>query len=218
MRTIVMAIVVLLALFASLVPAHAAKAKAPRGTSITELDIRICMGIAGADAATQIPVCTKIINSGKVKHPHESEYYAYRAGAYLALDRGNDAVTDLNKAIALVDKPEFRFQRAVAFMATNDLDKAMADLDQVIAVKNDFATAYFMRGVIHYRNAEFKAAVPEFDKAATLIPTYYQAIFARGASKLKSDDADGGKLDVKTARGMSGHADEDAAKIGITAP
>jgi tetratricopeptide (TPR) repeat protein len=218
MRTFLKAIVVTAALLAGFSPAHAAKAKAARGTSITELDIRICMGIAGADAAQQIPVCTKIINSGKVKHPHESEYYAYRAGAYLAVDRGSDAVTDLNKAIALVDKPEFRFQRALASMATNDLDAAITDLDRVIAVKNDFATAYFMRGVIHYRNAEFKAAVPEFDKAATLIPTYYQAIFARGASKLKSNDEEGGRADVKTARGMSGHADEDAGKIGISAP
>jgi tetratricopeptide (TPR) repeat protein len=218
MRTFVRAIVVVATLFAGISPADAAKAKAARGTSITELDIRICMGIAGADAAAQIPVCTKIINSGKVKHPHESEYYAYRAGAYLALSQGGEALADMNKAIALVDKPEFRFQRALAFMATNDLDKAMADLDKVIAVRHDFATAYFMRGVIHYRNAEFKAAVPEFDKAASLIPTYYQAIFARGASKLKSDDTEGGRADLKTARGMSGHADEDAGKIGISAP
>ena len=198
--------------------ADAKGTRSAKGSSITEMDIRVCMGIAGADAQTQVQTCTKILNSGKVKHPHESEYYAYRAGAYLELDKATEALADMNKAVGLVDKPEYRFQRAVAFMANNKLDEAMADLDNIVSTRKDFATAYFMRGVIHYRNAEFKKAIPEFDKAATLIPTYYQAIFARGAARLRADETDAAKADVKTARGMSGQADADMAKLGISAP
>lgn len=195
-----------------------AKPAGARGTSITEMDIRVCMGLAGADAQTQISTCTKIINSGKVKHPHESEYYAYRAGAQLAIGHTAEALADMNKAVALVDKPDFRFQRALAYMAANQLDSAMTDLDRVVSAKSDFSAAYFMRGVIHYRRAEFRESIPEFDKAATLVPTYYQAIFARGAARLKIDEADAGRADVKTARGMSGHADADMSKLGISAP
>jgi tetratricopeptide (TPR) repeat protein len=203
---------------ASPIEASAKTTRGAKSASITELDIRVCMGIAGADAPTQVQACTKIINSGKVKHPHESEYYAYRAGAFLVLEKNSEALADMNKAVSLVDKPEFRFQRAVAYMANDNLDAAMNDLDKVIAAKSDFAAAYFMRGVIHYRNAEFKQAVPEFDKAASLIPTYYQAIFARGAARMRADETDAGKADVKTARRMSVHADADMAKLGISAP
>ena len=195
-----------------------AAAKTARTSSLTEMDLRVCMGFAGADTHVQIATCTKIINSGRVKHPHESEYYAYRAGAYLAIGEAGLAVTDLNKAVSIQDKPDFRFQRALAYMAANDLGPAQSDLDQVVRVKGDFAPAYFMRGVIQFRQAEFAKAEPDFDKAYSLLPSYYQALFARGVSRVRLDNADKGQTDIREARGMSSHADDDLRKLGIEAP
>ncbi|MEQ1754188.1 MAG: hypothetical protein ABL973_08635 [Micropepsaceae bacterium] len=195
-----------------------ASAKPARPSSLTEADLRMCMGFAGADAKVQIATCSKIINSGRVKHPHESEYYAYRAGAYMAIGDAGQALTDLSKAVSIQDKPDFRFQRALAYMAANDLGAAQSDLDQVTRTKADFAPAYFMRGVIKFRLAEFAKAETDFDKAYSLLPSYYQALFARGVSRIKLDNADKGQADVREARGMSSHADDDLRKLGIEAP
>lgn len=192
-------------------------AKPKNKATITEADLRICMGFAEATPQVQIATCTKVIGSGKVKHPHESEYYAYRAGAYLASRRPKEAVADLHKAIAIHDKPEFRFHRALAHMASNDLDAAMKDLDVVVEIKKDFAAAYFMRGVIHYRLAAYDKSTPEFDKAYTLLPSYAQALYARGASKLKANDTSG-RADIDQARGMRSRVDGELKRLGIRAP
>jgi tetratricopeptide (TPR) repeat protein len=192
-----------------------AMAKPVKGVRVTEQDLRICMGFAGASPADQVPVCTKILQSGKVKSPHHADYHAYRAGAYLALKKSTAALDDLNKAIAVRDKPEFRFQRALVHMARGTMDDALVDLDVVVRQKADFAPAYFMRGAIAFRRKDFKLAEQEFDEAADRLPSYYQAIYARGVAKSRSGDASGGEADMKAARGMSSRVAEDLALMDI---
>lgn len=192
-----------------------ADAKSTKGVRVTEQDLRICMGFAGASPAEQVPVCTKILQSGKVKPPHQADYHAYRAGAYLVLKKSAAALDDMNKAIAVLDKPEFRFQRALVHMARGTMDEALSDLDTVVRVKPDFAPAYFMRGAIAFRRSDFKLAEKEFDAAAGKLPSYYQAIFARGVAKARSGDTSGGDVDMKTARGMSSRVEQDLALMDI---
>jgi tetratricopeptide (TPR) repeat protein len=192
-----------------------ADAKSTKGARVTEQDLRVCMGFAGASPAEQVPVCTKILQSGKVKSPHQADYLAYRAGAYLALKKSAAALDDLNKAIAVLDKPEFRFQRALVYMARGTMDEAVSDLDTVVRLKPDFAPAYFMRGAIAFRRSDFKLAEKEFDAAAAKLPSYYQAIFARGVAKARSGDTSGGEADMKTARGMSSRVAQDLALMNI---
>lgn len=193
----------------------AADAKTSKGIKVSEQDLRICMGFSGAGPAEQVPVCTKILQSGKVKPPHQADYLAYRAGAYLALKKSTAALDDLNKAIAVLDKPEFRFQRALVHMARGTMDEALADLDTVVRLKPDFAPAYFMRGAIAFRRSDFRRAEQEFDGAADRLPTYYQAIYARGVAKSRAGDKAAGEADMKTARGMSSRVEEDLALMDI---
>lgn len=204
-----------LVLLGSVILVSVAEAKTAKGVRVTEQDLRICMGFAGASPGDQVPVCTKILQSGKVKAPHHADYHAYRAGAYLALKKSAAALDDMNKAIAVLDKPEFRFQRALVHMARGSMDEALVDLDTVVRLKADFAPAYFMRGAIAFRRNDFKLAEREFDDAVERLPTYYQAIYARGVAKSRSGDASGGEADMKTARGMSGRVAEDLALMDI---
>lgn len=192
-----------------------ADAKPTKGVRVTEQDLRICMGFADASPADQVPVCTKILQSGKVKPPHQADYLAYRAGAYLALKKSTAALDDLNKAIAVLDKPEFRFQRALVHMARGTMDEALADLDTVVRLKPDFAPAYFMRGAIAFRRSDFRRAEQEFNGAVDRLPTYYQAIYARGVAKSRAGDKAAGEADMKTARGMSSRVEEDLALMDI---
>lgn len=209
------AILFLLVFGAGLVGGLEAEAKPARGGALTERDLRACMGLGGADPASQVAVCTRILNSGRVRHPHQSDYHAWRAGAYLALKQTKPALADLDKAIALQDKPSYRFQRALVHMARASFEAANKDLDAVVKATPDFAPAYFMRGAIAYRQAEYPLAVTSFDTAVTKLPTYYQAIYARGLARMKSGEEEAGRKDLEAARGMSDHVEKDIAALDL---
>jgi tetratricopeptide (TPR) repeat protein len=209
-------VILSLAVFgAGLVGGLQAEAKPARGGALTERDLRACMGLGGADPASQVAVCTRILNSGRVRHPHQSDYHAWRAGAYLALKQTKPALADLDKAITLQDKPSYRFQRALVHMARASFEAANKDLDAVVTATPDFAPAYFMRGAIAYRQAEYPLAVTSFDTAVTKLPTYYQAIYARGLARMKSGEEEAGRKDLEAARGMSDHVEKDIAALGL---
>lgn len=191
------------------------KPKPASGTQITQNDVRICMGVDGSTPDDQIPACTKIINSGKVKAPHTGDFYATRAAAYFAKNELDKALTDLNKAITIRQAPEFYFQRGMVNMSMRSLDAAKADMGQVMKLKPDFSPPYLMRGLISYNSAEYAEALPFFDGAIQRNPTYYQALFARGATKKKLGDIDAGEKDIADARGMSNKVDDIMKGMGV---
>lgn len=209
---LIAAVVAALALGAGVAPA---KPK-PKGISVTVQDIQVCSGASGSSPEEQVPVCTKIINSGKVKHPYESDYYATRGAAYFALKQLDKALADLNKAIGIRQSPEFYFQRALIQMANRNTDAAKTDLAEVMKLKPEFSPSYFMRGLISFQGGEYAEAAKYFDGAVQRLPTYYQAIYARGVAKKKAGDESGGDRDIKDARGMSSHVEEDMKQLGLT--
>lgn len=187
----------------------------PKGTSVTERDVLTCNGSNGSKAQEQIAACTKLLNSGKIKSPHEGDFYAMRASAHFALEQREKALADLNKALTYRQVPEIYFQRALLHIAMKNADSAKNDLAQVMKLKPDFAPAYFMRGLIAYDAGDYAEAVTHFDGAVNRLPTYYQAIYARGVAKKKAGDEKGGEKDVRDAKGMSQHVEADMEKLGF---
>ena len=175
-----------LALALGATPALAKKQKsAPKtaSTTITESDVRVCIGTDGSAPNDQIAACTKIINSGKIHHPHEGDYYATRGAAYVAIKQFDAALADYDKALSYQQKGEFYFQRSLVLMAKNQPDKAKADLAQVIVLNPEFAPAYFTRGLINYQGSDYKSALADFDAATQRKPLYYRAIFAQARQR-----------------------------------
>jgi tetratricopeptide (TPR) repeat protein len=191
-----------------------AKPKA-KSSPVTERDVQACIGANGSTPQQQIAACTKLLNSGKIKPPYEGDYHALRAAAYFALKQYDKAIADLNKGLSIRTTPEIYFQRALVHMAMQNIEPAKADLAQVMKLKPDFPPSYFYRGLIAYEAAEYTEAVKYFDSAVQRLPTYYQAIYARGVAKKKAGDDSGGDKDVREARGMSGHVEKDMEKLGL---
>lgn len=212
-----LAVAVVLALGAA--PAVAkGKAKAvAKGTRITAADVQMCNGTSGSTPPEQIEACTKIINSGQIKSGHEGDYYATRGAAFFALHGFAQAKADFDKALSLLQRPEYYFQRSLVLIALHDVDGGKADLAQVIKLRPDFAPGYFMRGMVALKADDYAEAKSYFDQALQRLPTYHQALFARGVAKKKSGDESGGDRDIKDARALSQHADEDMKKLGVTA-
>ena len=202
-------------LFVVCAVAAAAQAK-PQGTgALTAVDVQACLGVSGASPDDQIAACTKIIGSGKIHKGKESDFYGFRGAAYYATRKFDEAEADFDTAIAHERKPEFFFQRALVRMAQDKRDKAREDFAQVVALRPDFAPVYLMRGVASYQDGDYKAALADFDAATQRRQMYYQAIFAKGAAKLRLGDL-GGNDDLKQARGMSAHADDEMQALGVT--
>jgi tetratricopeptide (TPR) repeat protein len=193
----------------------AAKPAKPAPCQLTTTDLRTCMGVNGASAKEQIPACTKIINSGSVRHPYEADYYATRGSAYLSTRQLALALADLDKALSIRKAPEFYFERGIIYLAMKRTTEGKADLAETIRLKPEFASAYMMRGVASFSTGDYADAITDFDQAIKHQPSYYQALFARGVAKQKKGDSSGAK-DIADARGMSAHVDQDLAKFGIT--
>jgi tetratricopeptide (TPR) repeat protein len=90
-------------------------------------------------------------------------------------------------------------------------------LAQAIKLKPDFAPAYLMRGLVSFQAGDHKDALTFFDEAVKRVPTYYQALYARGVAKKKIGDDSGGDKDIKDARGMRPKVDEEMKKFGVVA-
>lgn len=200
-------------------PTYAADKQKPKaaskGTVLTVNDIRVCMGVDGSSPDDQIPACTKVINSGKVRPPHHGDYHATRGAAYFAKGDLDKAMADLNKALSIRQAPEFYFQRALINLAKREVDAGKADLAQVMKLKPEFAQAYLIRGIIAYNEAEYQEALKNFEGTLQRIPSMYVAIFARGVTKKKLGDVEGGAKDIKEARGMSPNVDKDLEAFGL---
>lgn len=187
----------------------------PRPGQLTTTDLRGCMGLNGSTAEQQVTLCTKIINSGKVKAPYTGDYYATRAAAYLSLNKPDKALADINKALTFRKAAEFYLQRGVINMALHNAEPAKADLSEVIRLKPEIPLTYLLRGLVAYEEGNFADAIAYFDKAVTRKPKYYQAIFARGVAKKRNGD-EGGDRDIADARALSTHVDKDLARYGLT--
>lgn len=186
-----------------------------KGVVITEKDVLTCNGTNGSTSQQQVVACSKVLTSGKIKAPHEGDFYAMRAAAYFALKTYDKSLADLNKAVSYRQAPEIFFQRAMLHIAMTNNDAAISDLAQVMKLKPTFAPAYFMRGLVAYNAGEYREAAGYFDNAVQRLPTYYQAIYARGVAKTKAGDESAGAKDIREAKGMSDRVAEDMEELGI---
>ncbi|MBL9097124.1 MAG: hypothetical protein JNK07_09375 [Alphaproteobacteria bacterium] len=204
------------AIAAALMSTTALAKPKPAATALTQNDLRVCMGVDGSKPEDQIPVCTKIINSGKVKAPHTGDYFATRGAAYFAIGDQKNAKADLDKALTFRQASEFYFQRGAINLALFEWDAAKADYDKVIKLKPTFAPGHFMRGLVSYKTADYAEALSFFDAAVNRVPTYSQALFARGATKIILSDTSGGKKDLSKARELNSKVDKELEAIGVT--
>lgn len=63
-----------------------------KGVTVTEQDVLTCNGSNGSTSAQQVAACTKLLGSGKIKHPHEGDFYAMRAAAFFSLKAHDKAL------------------------------------------------------------------------------------------------------------------------------
>jgi len=102
-----------------------------------------------------------------------------------AIDAGRYAGKDLAKALTF---------RAQALAQTGDLDRSLADLEQVIRLDPDDAFAFGARGDLYLVKKDYPQALADYTKATALAPDNDLAFVGRGMVYLAT-----GELDRATA-------------------
>lgn len=81
-----------------------------------------------------------------------------------------------------LNNPDALINRANKRATNGDLEGALGDFDEAIALNPAKATAYFNRGFLYNTLGKFEAAIHDFSEAIALLPDYDEAYYHRGNS------------------------------------
>ena len=113
--------------------------------------------------------------------PNYSNAYSNRGAAYIAKEKTESAIADINKAIELrPDFPNAYNNRGITFSLKGDVGRAIEDYTEAIELKPDFAIAYLNRGVAYVLKGKTGLAINDFNKAIELKPNGADAYYNRG--------------------------------------
>ena len=81
----------------------------------------------------------------------------------------------------------------------NEVDRAIADYDQAIALDPKLVVAYGNRAAAFNKKGEFDRAIADCDRAIALNPKHVDAYFNRGVAYGKKSDTDKALIDLRKA-------------------
>ena len=91
------------------------------------------------------------------KHPKDDNLYYDRAKIYLQLNRVNDAIADLSRAISINDK-EFKYHTLLgdAYFANGDVEHSYKSLQRALELNPDNQEAFLKLGEIAYYREPYR--------------------------------------------------------------
>jgi lipoprotein NlpI len=89
--------------------------------------------------------------------------------------------------------------RGMAFAATGELDKAIADYSAAIKIAPAYGPAYLNRGNVYSEQGKLDAAIAEFDMLIKLFPDYVLPYNSRGAAYYRKGELDKAIADFDAA-------------------
>lgn len=82
------------------------------------------------------------------------------------------------------DRPAIHFNRGVSHLRSKEADRAIADFDEAIRLRTDFAEAYAYRGATYLNKNQAQKAINDLDRAIRLKPNYPDSHYYRGVAYL----------------------------------
>lgn len=144
-----------------------------------------------------------------------AEAYAGRSDALLALQRFSEALSDAERNMALVGRTSATLNQMcwVRAVWNRDLDAAMADCNEALALNPGDPLALDSRALIHVRKNDLTAALADYEAALKVYPEYAHARFGRGIvrqlrqepAKARADFEEALRLDPTIAQQYAGY-------------
>jgi tetratricopeptide (TPR) repeat protein len=134
------------------------------------------------DDAQAIALFTAAIESGDLSRANLALAYYYRGAEYLKLDRPDEAIVDLDRAIAMEPRrfPAAYSDRGIAYRRKGEYGKAIADYGEAIRLWPHWHDWYLNRGIAYAANGQHEEAIADYTKALYYRPDLASAFVARG--------------------------------------
>ncbi|MCL2817503.1 MAG: tetratricopeptide repeat protein [Clostridiales bacterium] len=125
--------------------------------------------------------------------PEMGEAYEERADLHIKLGNDDDALRDYSKAIEL---NVFRighcyYKRALVYISRNELEKALADLNEAKIFGNKDWNIYYNRGHCNYKLNRLEKAAEDYRTVLFLNPFLADAYYCLGNTLYEMQDFDG---------------------------
>jgi len=115
------------------------------------------------------------------KSPKDDNLYFDRAKIYMKLDRINDAIADLSRAIAINDKEtKYHMLLGDAYFANGDVEHSYKSLQRVLELEPESQEAYLKLGEIAYYSRDYDRAMDNLNKVTAQDPQNRTALFMKG--------------------------------------
>ena len=139
-----------------------------------------CDGGPSVRLDQQITGCTEVIRSA----PNQDALvraYNKRSRAYLRMNAKEEALSDMNAAIALDGTYAAAFlTRGYIASHRGRYEDALPEYDRAISLSPRYAAAYFYRAIAKKNSGDYNGAIADFDRATQLDSTYCEAFAFRG--------------------------------------
>jgi tetratricopeptide (TPR) repeat protein len=123
----------------------------------------------------------EIINEMLLMKPERINLLLSRINLLFGLNRLGEVIADCDKVIGLDPENHMaRYLRGKAKWTTNDRPGAKEDMDNVIAIKEDFADGYLFRAEIFFSTEEGEKALADVNKVIELTEDEEMAYLLRG--------------------------------------
>jgi tetratricopeptide (TPR) repeat protein len=156
-------------------------------------------------------------NKAVALDPTYATAFVDRGTAYDNKGDHEHAIADFDAAIKLDPKsPEALTGRCAARAeAGNDLQQALADCEQSLAIRGKDAGALNSRGFTYLRLGKFDEAIADYNAALKSNPKLASALYGRGLAKQKKGDTSGGQVDMASANLVQSDIADEFAGYGV---
>ncbi|MBI1213194.1 MAG: hypothetical protein GC190_17150 [Alphaproteobacteria bacterium] len=174
-----------------------------------------CMGDAPVDVDLRISACTTVIDSDDLADEDRGVAFANRGTAYLNKQNYVLAIDDYDSAEEFrTDDVNLLQGRCLArAVLKRDLDEALSDCNKALKLQPDDSRILGYRALVYLRLDLNDSAIVDYTAALEAEPKNAIYLYGRGQAKLRDDDEDGGKADIKAARAINAKIAEDFAKL-----
>jgi len=132
------------------------------------------------------------------------EGYTLRAGIYLAIEKGNEALTDVEKVIELAPEDETAYLlRGRIHELVGDHEAALLDYQSVLELNPFSEAAYLLAGRLLIADEKYDDALTLYNEAIENIENFAEVYAARAIVKHQTGDHEGALTDEKTAKALN---------------
>ncbi len=111
-----------------------------------------------------------------------------------------ESISAFTESIVAGGSTEIVFlSRGVAYLKTEQIERAIKDFGTVLAMNSGNVRAYFYRGIAYMAMNDFEISIKDFDRAIALKPDHGAAFLARGSAYAQIGNEYEAARNIKTA-------------------